>query len=574
VFQKNSFFIFCLLITVCVSNVSAGKRIFSNNASIVRGKNKLDIKNRTKNKFLKFKAQYGKKWKAKWKKGYIRKLYNADTPPVSGSKGVKNFLKENETLFGITASKLELLREKRIRKASRLTYAVEHNGIKLFRKRIYVNLDSNEHIRVITNEVPPNLSFVDLGGGISISEAAKIAQKVIKAKVATWERNLSKEIYFPLPQGVCYRAWNIMISSKEPRGEWRIIVDKRSGEILSKRNIIKRALTGKGLVFDPNPVMALRSTNIRDNSDTSSSALDEARLTVNLPMLNDPINGNYFLSGSYVDIVNASAKENVPNFFYTRSDDRFNEVMAYYHVQAFHDYFFGLGFTGLLDSAPLSVDPNASNLDNSFYLPGEKRIELGRGGVDDAEDADIIIHEYGHAILDDIVPGFGVNNESNSIGEAFGDYVACTYSAHKHFNPTFVGEWDTAPFLRKVESNSVYPDDVNGEEHDDAPILSATLWELRASTNKTIADTLIIKAVSYITDSATFQDFFEGLLFADQEIYNGANSAIITSLFKSRGIYQTLLTEEFENGLLDGGWTLASNFKFIINMETFRSKRR
>ena len=38
--------------------------------------------------------------------------------------------------------------------------------------------------------------------------------------------------------------------------------------------------------------------------------------------------------------------------------------------------------------------------DNSFYSPGADEIRLGRGGVDDGEDADVIIHEYGHAVQD------------------------------------------------------------------------------------------------------------------------------------------------------------------------------
>ena len=34
-------------------------------------------------------------------------------------------------------------------------------------------------------------------------------------------------------------------------------------------------------------------------------------------------------------------------------------------------------------------------------------ISTGTGGVDDAEDPEVIWHEYGHAIQDDQVPGCG-----------------------------------------------------------------------------------------------------------------------------------------------------------------------
>jgi Zn-dependent metalloprotease len=49
--------------------------------------------------------------------------------------------------------------------------------------------------------------------------------------------------------------------------------------------------------------------------------------------------------------------------------------------------------------------------------------------VDDAEDADVIVHEYGHAIQADQVPGFGAGGDAGGMGEGFGDYLAGTISA-------------------------------------------------------------------------------------------------------------------------------------------------
>ena len=49
------------------------------------------------------------------------------------------------------------------------------------------------------------------------------------------------------------------------------------------------------------------------------------------------------------------------------------------------------------------------------------------GGVDDAQDPDIVYHELGHAIQDDQIPGFGQPSFSSlgdpgALGEGFGDY--------------------------------------------------------------------------------------------------------------------------------------------------------
>ena len=57
------------------------------------------------------------------------------------------------------------------------------------------------------------------------------------------------------------------------------------------------------------------------------------------------------------------------------------------------------------------------------------RCTLGDGGVDDAEDADITVHEYGHSVHDNQVPGLGPGNdtEQRAIGEGFGDFLAGLY---------------------------------------------------------------------------------------------------------------------------------------------------
>ena len=64
-------------------------------------------------------------------------------------------------------------------------------------------------------------------------------------------------------------------------------------------------------------------------------------------------------------------------------------------------------------------------VDNSFSRRQARlHIRFGKGGVDDAEDAEVIVHEYGHAVHDAQVPGFGSSLDAGSIGESFGDYLA------------------------------------------------------------------------------------------------------------------------------------------------------
>jgi hypothetical protein len=100
--------------------------------------------------------------------------------------------------------------------------------------------------------------------------------------------------------------------------------------------------------------------------------------------------------------------------------------MVYFHIDRLQRYLKTLGFNNVLSRA-IEVNVNGGSEDNSAYSPVTKSLAFGTGGVDDAEDAEIILHEYGHAIQDDQVPGFGASRECGAMGEGFGDYLARSF---------------------------------------------------------------------------------------------------------------------------------------------------
>ena len=87
-----------------------------------------------------------------------------------------------------------------------------------------------------------------------------------------------------------------------------------------------------------------------------------------------------------------------------------------------------LGFT-TIQNGSIRVDPHGlSGADNSHYIGSlANYIAFGEGGVDDAEDADVIWHEYGHAIIHSQVTNWN-GGETGAMGEGFGDYFAASYS--------------------------------------------------------------------------------------------------------------------------------------------------
>jgi hypothetical protein len=103
--------------------------------------------------------------------------------------------------------------------------------------------------------------------------------------------------------------------------------------------------------------------------------------------------------------------------------------MAYYWVTEAQKYIrsLGLGVTRrAIGNGPIRIRINQFGQDNAFESDHPRlEIRFGKGGVDDAEDAEVILHEYGHAIHDSQHFSFATE-EAGAISEGFGDYWAVT----------------------------------------------------------------------------------------------------------------------------------------------------
>ncbi len=317
------------------------------------------------------------------------------------------------------------------------------------------------------------------------------------------------------------------------------------------------------LVFNPNPVNRLNNTNLTDRNDADAAVPDSAYEEVDLTHLDPPSGGLYHLSGDYAvmqDIegpANTPPTSSCPQFRYHRNADAFEEVMCYYHITRNQEYIQSLGFTNINNRAH-KVDAHGFNgLDNSHYVGdpvGSGYLAFGDGGVDDAEDADIILHEYGHSIQDNTTTGryFGSNDrgfgdETGAMAEGFGDYWACsctyTQSVANGYPSAYMGEWDMTSqssrgYMRRVDTNKRYPCDMDRENYYVcSEIWSACLWDLFRALHKEVTDKIVLKSHSLVIASPNFQEGAEAILSADGDLYGGSHATQIRSIFEARGIY-------------------------------------
>jgi Zn-dependent metalloprotease len=230
-------------------------------------------------------------------------------------------------------------------------------------------------------------------------------------------------------------------------------------------------------------------------------------------------------------------------FDYQRGNPWFEQVMSYYDVTGAERYIQSLGFADV-NNEPQNISVDTYSGDNSFYIPGKDQIVFGKGGVDDAEDAEVIWHEYGHAIQDAEVPGFGAGHDAGSIGEGFGDYWAVTMSqpVSDGFHLPCVMDWDSTSYtrtvphcLRRTDTNLTVNDE-NGEVHHDGQIWSRGLWDIHRALGREETDTIILEGQFSFAPNTSFTAAATVLVSTAKRLYGSEASGVVRKAFERRGI--------------------------------------
>ena len=310
--------------------------------------------------------------------------------------------------------------------------------------------------------------------------------------------------------------------------------------------------TAPAQVFAPNPVADLGIQTLTDQKDADYFSADPALARAYHRVTLTDLDGSGTLTGAYAKVLSETGKaaaDSGSGFVYTRNRDQFEQTMGYYWVTQAQRYIQSLGFGSTLPAVNKRqqlLRINQFGGDNSFYREGTGKLTItfGKGGVDDAEDAEVIVHEYGHSVQDNQVPGFGTTPDAGAIGEAFGDYLAVTVS--EHFAPTpdepCVADWDSTSYtstvphcLRRVDGNKHYPEDLVGEVHADGEIWSRALWDIHRSLGAKLADTIIIRSQFGFTPGISMPAAAAKTI-ATAGLYGTSAQRAVQAAFAARGL--------------------------------------
>jgi hypothetical protein len=279
-----------------------------------------------------------------------------------------------------------------------------------------------------------------------------------------------------------------------------------------------------------------------------------------------PVSATFSLEGPWARIYTGASGSTVTSFTQTINpginavdfdvNTTIRHLTAYYHTNVIHDYL-NLQiptFSGLDNPMIVKVDRTDGTC-NAFY-DGNLNFYTTAGGCHAlSQVADVVYHEYGHAITHSYWGANGLSFDNGAMGEGYADVWAISITENPVLGIGF-DVVDPTISIRNYDFNNsvprkVYPQDIVGEVHADGEIIAGA-WYSTALNMGSVATMASLFAESHAglangpdgAEGQVYTDILIDALLADDndaDITNGTpNGTAITSAFAAHGI--TLLS--------------------------------
>ncbi|MDJ0835471.1 MAG: hypothetical protein QNK37_03080 [Acidobacteriota bacterium] len=429
-------------------------------------------------------------------------VFNPKTPKLvakSGRQAAEAYLKDQWQRFGLEkeARNLKLERVTHSLLGTHYFYRQQLQGLPVEGASVVVSVAKDGSISKVFNSTWPVYSPVAARSSIHLSkeDAMDVSWQHLRVHGELMIEPTGTKAWM-VEDGVFRLIWRVRMHTTAPVGDWSLAIDAVDGKVISLQEMsrsrhdksasvlkqydgelnnldvemervrkrdrereqrARRAKTakkadGRGLVFDPDPRTTLNREDIFDASDPE--VFTDAYFWRDLKDLTVE-DGTYSLTGPWVTVASFNAPATPPStttdgiWEFNRGNNAFNDAMTYFQLDQSQRYIQSLGFVGDraqggtgIQYRSIEVDTDAENGDdNSFFYSGLNAITYGHGCVDDSEDADVILHEYGHALQYSINPEWFSSGDEGAMGEGFSDYWAGSYSYSTPNGPIFNPEW-------------------------------------------------------------------------------------------------------------------------------------
>lgn len=438
--------------------------------------------------------------------------------PLSGdaAEAAKAYIEEHARLFNLPEVRdveyLRLVRNEKSGDVNHVAFQMVIDGVPVHEATVEIHISADGVVTLANGSLP---TVKDITNQIILSKYQAIGKARAAVKSEKFRAVPDADLRIVAEEnGQAKVAYVARMAVEKPLGDWEIIVDAENGDIISLNNEMNFA-TGLGAVYVTNPVRCPITEEPLHNLTTNT------------------------LTGKWVSVDNEDGPESINDenkHIYTNDNTHFDEVGMYNYIDTIHDFFAGLGHTKL-DKSMKAIVHLGDNYDNAYFSPMQGVMAFGDGSRFNnlAREASVAYHEYSHAMLNSVTY-LAYSAESGAINEGQADYFACSVT-----NDPALGEWVCQkmgkPYLRNVENDLHYPEDIEGEVHADGKIWGAVLWDIRKALGKEVSDMLIYKSHFYLNGSRPkFIDGYNALVTADKNVFEGKHLAELEAVFAKRGI--------------------------------------
>jgi hypothetical protein len=473
---------------------------------------------------------------------------------------IADFIRQNKPMLAETGSDIMLETYRQSLGGHHYTFVQTFRGIPIYDASIKANLTQGMRMMSLLNNLRTPNGQVQGQFTKTLEDAEAWATQQYQQSQTRFSLSTTAKWWFD--QGTLIPVWVV-----ETDGDQHALEVILNANDLSEIRVKDRAVychpdggpgktsvdsSGTGMVWNPDP---LTTAGVPygglyvDSNDQNSAALNDERVSVTLQGIS--FNGGVFsLSGPHVSIedaletpTNTDPTSTDGNFNFLRADQGFESVMCYYHIDHYQRYIQSLGFNNIYNS-PLKCDPHGlSGQDNSHFVPNgtNSRVAFGEGGVDDAEDADVIIHEYGHALSYSASPNSNSGSERNGLDEGIGDYLATSYSrglSTYRWDDMFTWDGHNSFWPGRDATDAMQYPPSGFNFYDYGEIWNTALSIAWGNVGQTVCDRVVFQELFMNSGNMTLNDAAHLILDADTMLYSGVNTNHFQAAFCQKNIFQ------------------------------------
>lgn len=456
--------------------------------------------------------------------------------------------------FDIPAGQLELVNTHSSAKFDFVNFRQLYQGLEIINSRLTLKFTKNGEVILFGLDVFNDINL-NITPSISEGQAILLAQAGLHHITGSSATPQLKVLAIPGNRSYSFKLVREVfidgIDHEQVPERWEVLVDAQTGELLSRRNLVVNIsgpeqprnnsngpevngnLTLKGTIFPvhpflPDSLVSLPHLQFTVNGTTfftdANGVYDQG--IGNLPQL-----GTFPLQGRWSRVVHGNSGQNTPTFTLTvdslldsiHYDSRgtapalntIRHLSAYYHTSLVHDYMKTVlpNFTALDIPLTTRVDRTDGTC-NAFFNGNSINFYTTAGGCNALSMvADVVYHEYGHAITNYFYSSLGQNFQNGGMGEGYSDIFAITLNNSPILGIGFSATNPNTSIRRYDINPKIFPQNLVGQVHADGEIICGAWY--RTAQNIGNQDTMMRILGESMYGLANAPNGQEGRLYTD-----------------------------------------------------------